>query len=69
MNESVTTTHSRTRPQSPCINVCTLDEHDVCTGCLRTLDEIGAWSTLTAEAQWEIVRALPGREAARRAVR
>lgn len=54
------------RPASPCVNICTLDERDVCTGCLRTLDEIGAWGMLSAEEQWRIVAALPGR-AARRA--
>jgi hypothetical protein len=32
---------------SPCINVCRLDERSgLCAGCLRTLDEIGAWSRL-----------------------
>ena len=29
--------------QTPCIMVCSLNEDDVCVGCLRTLDEIGAW--------------------------
>jgi predicted Fe-S protein YdhL (DUF1289 family) len=33
---------------SPCINVCRLDERNLmCTGCLRTLAEIGAWSRLS----------------------
>jgi predicted Fe-S protein YdhL (DUF1289 family) len=51
------------------MNICTLDEKDVCTGCLRTLDEIAAWGSLSAEAQWRIVDALPERAAARRASR
>ena len=51
------------RPASPCVNICTLDKQDVCTGCLRTLDEIGAWGLLSAEEQWRIVEALPGRAA------
>lgn len=55
------------RPASPCVNICTLDEQDVCTGCLRTLDEIGAWSTLSAQEQWRVVAALPGRARTRRA--
>ncbi|MEM8767129.1 MAG: DUF1289 domain-containing protein [Pseudomonadota bacterium] len=29
---------------SPCVKVCQLDENDVCLGCGRSLDEIGAWS-------------------------
>ena len=32
---------------SPCIGVCRIDEATgLCVGCLRTLDEIAAWSTL-----------------------
>lgn len=30
---------------SPCINVCKMDQHSgLCSGCLRTLDEIAHWS-------------------------
>jgi len=33
--------------RSPCISVCRIDEASgLCIGCLRTLDEIAAWSTL-----------------------
>lgn len=32
---------------SPCVNVCRMDAATGwCEGCLRTLDEIGAWSVL-----------------------
>jgi len=32
---------------SPCISVCRMETSTgLCKGCLRTLDEIGAWSTL-----------------------
>jgi uncharacterized protein len=32
---------------SPCINVCRIDAaQGWCAGCLRTLDEIAAWSTM-----------------------
>jgi uncharacterized protein len=30
---------------SPCIRNCCLDEHNVCMGCGRSLDEIVAWGT------------------------
>lgn len=31
---------------SPCIGVCVMDLHSkLCTGCLRTLDEIALWSS------------------------
>jgi len=32
--------------ESPCRNICELDQHDVCTGCGRTLDEIATWGAL-----------------------
>ncbi|AEY01852.1 hypothetical protein GU3_10480 [Oceanimonas sp. GK1] len=28
---------------SPCIGYCRLNEHRLCTGCYRTLDEITGW--------------------------
>ena len=30
---------------SPCVRNCCLDEHNVCMGCGRTLQEIVAWGT------------------------
>ncbi|AYJ87176.1 DUF1289 domain-containing protein [Sphingomonas paeninsulae] len=34
---------------SPCTQICTIDAREnVCVGCGRTLDEIGAWSGATA---------------------
>jgi len=46
------------RPQSPCIKVCELDSAGRCTGCLRTLQEIAAWTSMSAEAQWALVQSL-----------
>ena len=35
-------------PGSPCINVCEMDEHvGLCKGCLRTIEEITAWSSMS----------------------
>ena len=31
---------------SPCVGVCRLDDDGFCEGCLRTIDEIGAWAGL-----------------------
>ncbi|MDE2092115.1 MAG: DUF1289 domain-containing protein [Gammaproteobacteria bacterium] len=31
---------------SPCVNICCLDEEDICIGCGRTLDEIRRWSDM-----------------------
>ena len=47
---------------SPCINVCRM--HPVtgwCEGCLRTLDEIAAWSALDDAAKRAVWKLLPAR--------
>ena len=31
---------------SPCIRLCTLNEHDVCLGCGRTMQEICDWRAM-----------------------
>lgn len=37
---------------SPCISVCRMDaKSGWCEGCLRTIDEIAAWSTLSDDAK------------------
>jgi hypothetical protein len=43
---------------SPCISVCSIDKSTrQCIGCLRTLDEIGAWRTMTSDQQRAVVAA------------
>lgn len=50
---------------SPCVNVCELDEaRDLCLGCARTIDEIGAWSSGTPEWRAAVMADLPARRAA-----
>ncbi len=34
------------RPSTPCVGVCRLDEHGVCVGCGRTIEQIAVWGTL-----------------------
>jgi len=36
---------------SPCIKVCTYDEHGYCLGCSRTKEEIQEWRHRTEEEQ------------------
>lgn len=36
-----------------------------CDGCLRTIDEIAAWSTAVEETRWAILRAVEERRGAR----
>ena len=52
-----------TRPagaiESPCINICQIDERNgLCRGCRRTLDEIQAWSLYDDDerrALWQLL--------------
>lgn len=52
---------------SPCISVCELDaQRRFCVGCLRTLEEIGAWRGLDEAGRRAIWRRLLRTEAASR---
>ena len=53
---------SRDEIQSPCVRICVVHpEARICTGCLRTLDEIRDWSRMSPEERAEIMQALPDR--------
>ena len=42
--------------ESPCINVCKIDESKtLCIGCFRTLDEIGEWRLASESRQQQIL--------------
>ena len=50
---------------SPCISVCRMDEATgLCAGCLRTIDEIAAWSVLDDEQRRQVWEAIAARRAA-----
>jgi hypothetical protein len=50
--------------QSPCINVCKMNpDTRLCEGCLRTLDEIAAWSGLSNEEKRAVLEQIPERRA------
>jgi predicted Fe-S protein YdhL (DUF1289 family) len=50
---------------SPCVDVCQMDAHTGwCTGCLRTLDEIAAWSKMDDGARRAVWKRLGPRRAA-----
>jgi nicotinate-nucleotide--dimethylbenzimidazole phosphoribosyltransferase len=51
---------------SPCIGVCTVDTDGFCEGCLRTLDEIGRWSTANESEKRAILDATVQRATANR---
>ena len=53
---------TRAEINSPCIKVCVIHPATrLCTGCLRSIDEIGAWSQLTPEARKAVMDDLPAR--------
>lgn len=52
------------RVVSPCISVCAMDAATgLCAGCLRSLDEIAAWSVLDDDEKRAVLARLPHRRA------
>ncbi len=53
----------RDEVQSPCIKVCVIHpEARLCTGCLRSIEEITVWSKLSNEDRKSIMDDLPTRQ-------
>jgi len=49
---------------SPCTSVCTMDDASgLCVGCLRTIDEIAAWSVLDDGERRDVLAAIAQRRA------
>ena len=49
--------------ESPCVKICVIHPASrLCTGCLRTIDEIGAWSRISPEMRRDIIDDLPNRK-------
>ncbi len=40
---------------SPCVNICALDDDDVCSGCQRTVAEITRWSRMSNVERREVL--------------
>ena len=40
--------------ESPCKKLCALNADDVCVGCGRTREEIGAWTMMTDATRSEV---------------
>jgi predicted Fe-S protein YdhL (DUF1289 family) len=48
---------------SPCTDVCKMNPASgLCEGCLRTLEEIAAWSSMTSEEKRRVLARLPVRK-------
>ncbi|WP_224814834.1 DUF1289 domain-containing protein [Hasllibacter sp. MH4015] len=55
---------TREEIESPCVKICVVHpEARICTGCLRSIDEITQWGRMTREARRAIMDALPARRA------
>lgn len=49
--------------ESPCVNICVIHPAArICTGCLRSIDEIGAWSRMSPDERRTIMAELPNRK-------
>ena len=47
---------------SPCIKICVVHPVErICTGCLRTMDEITRWSKMDEDERREVMEVLPQR--------
>ncbi|MBU2941854.1 DUF1289 domain-containing protein [Shimia thalassica] len=52
----------RNEIESPCIQICVIHpEERICTGCLRSIDEITSWSKMSQEARTAVMDDLPAR--------
>lgn len=52
----------RNEIESPCIQICVIHpEERICTGCLRSIDEITSWSKMSPEARTAVIDDLPAR--------
>ena len=55
---------TRDEIESPCVKICVVHpEARICTGCLRSVDEITQWSRMTREMRREVMAELPERRA------
>ena len=52
---------------SPCVGLCKMQDYgaqQLCSGCMRTLDEIMLWRSMAEDERERIMAALPARSAA-----
>lgn len=48
--------------ESPCVRICVVHPAErLCTGCLRTIDEITRWSRMSADERATVMADLPSR--------
>ena len=53
---------SRNEVESPCVKTCVVHpQARLCVGCLRSIDEIAAWSQMSQDDRRAVIAELPGR--------
>ncbi len=53
---------TRKEIDSPCVRLCSIHPAErICVGCLRTIEEITAWSRMAPETRRAIIAELPQR--------
>ena len=40
---------------TPCVGLCKMDQHAICIGCSRSLQEIAQWTIMTDQERQEIM--------------
>ncbi|MCC7634938.1 CoA pyrophosphatase [Stenotrophomonas rhizophila] len=64
------TEHSTHAIPTPCIGICALDRAGYCGGCLRSVDEIACWPSMSRHQQHHFIQqTLPLREQLRQSLR
>lgn len=54
---------ARNEIESPCVKICVVHpDARICTGCLRSIDEITRWSKMSHEERRAVMDALPERK-------
>jgi len=54
---------SRDEVESPCVKICVVHpEARICTGCLRSIDEIATWGRMSREERRAVMAELPDRQ-------
>lgn len=58
----MSTAHEGKKLVSPCVKLCRIDqERALCMGCLRTIDEIVQWASMSDEQRADVMASLPAR--------
>ncbi len=53
----------RAEIESPCVKTCVIEpKARLCIGCLRSIDEIGGWSSMSPDERRAIMQDLPNRQ-------